>query len=154
MTEFASIYTVAVIHTPDMKRVVTLLWILITIYKRVEIINVKYEQRGSILKKRREDLTIQYLVNSILDVTLSVAGTVISSLLLLSGDIEQNPGPGKTNCYIFMFTPNLLLICQSVGTCTDLDYASVDATQILSKCPHDVKTWLYININASFPQCV
>ena len=113
MTEFASIYTVAVIHTPDMKRVLTLLRILITIYKRVEIANVKHEQSGSVLKKRREDLTIQYLVNSIFDVALSVAGTVISSLLLLSGDIEQNPGPGKTNCYIHVYSKPFtnLLIC-------------------------------------------
>ena len=95
MTEFASICTVAVIHTSDMKRVLALLRILITIYKRVEIINVKYEQSGSVLTKRREDPTIQFLVNSILDVALSVAATVISFLLLLSGDIEQNPGPGR-----------------------------------------------------------
>ena len=36
----------------------------------------------------------------------------------------------------------------------DLDYASVDATQILSKPAYDVKTWLYIDINTSSPQCV
>ena len=87
-----------------MKRVLTLLRILITIYKRVEIANDKHEQSGSVLKKRREDLTIQYLVNSILDVAPSVAGTVISFLLLLSGDIEQNPGPGKTNCYVHVYS--------------------------------------------------
>ena len=111
MTEFASIYTVAVIHTPDMKRVRTLLRILIT--KRVEIIDVKFEQSGSLQMKRREDVTIQFLVNSVLDVALSVAATVISSLLLLSGDIEQNPGPGKTNCYIHVYSKPFtnLLIC-------------------------------------------
>ena len=98
MTEFVSIYTVAVIHTPDMERVLTFLWILIT--KQVEIVDVKFEQSGSFPTKRREDLMIYYLVNSILDVALSVTSTVIATLLLLSGDIEQNPGPGKTNCYI------------------------------------------------------
>ena len=36
----------------------------------------------------------------------------------------------------------------------DLNYASVDATQILSKPDYDVKTWLYIDINTSSPQCV
>ena len=36
----------------------------------------------------------------------------------------------------------------------DLDYASVDATQILSKSAYDVKTWLYIDIDTSSPQCV
>ena len=102
MTEFASICTVAVIHTPDMQRVLTLLCILIT--KRVEIVDVKFEPSGSVLMKRRENLTMQYLVNSILDVALSVAATVISSLLLLSGDIEQNPGPGKLHsCLLQIF---------------------------------------------------
>ena len=51
-----------------------------------------------------------------------------------------------------MFTLDFLPICYSAGT--DLDYASVDATQILSKSPYDVKTWLYIDINTSSPQCV
>ena len=102
MTEFASIYTVAVIHTPDMERVLSFLRILIT--KRVEIVDVKFEQSGSFPTKRREDLMIHYLVNSILDVALSVTSTVIATLLLLSGDIEQNPGPGKTNCYIHVYS--------------------------------------------------
>ena len=35
------------------------------------------------------------LANSMLDTTLSVAASVIMSLLLLSGDIEENPGPGS-----------------------------------------------------------
>ena len=88
-----TIHTVAVIHTPDMERILSLLRILIT--KRVEIIDLKFDQTGSVVTKRREDLRILYLVNSILDVALSVAASVIASLLLLSGDIEQNPGPGK-----------------------------------------------------------
>ena len=96
------IYTVAVIHTPDMERLLTLLWILIN--KRVEIVDVNFEQSGSIVTKRRDDFMILYLVNSILDVVLSVAATVIASLLLLSGDIEQNPGPGKTNCYTHVYS--------------------------------------------------
>ena len=86
MTQFVSIYTVAMIHTPDMERVFTLLWLLIN--KRVEIVDVKFEQSGSLVTKRREDLRLLYLVTSILDVALSVAATVIASLLLLSGDIE------------------------------------------------------------------
>ena len=85
-----------------MKRVLTLLRILIT--KRVKIVNVKFKQSGNLLTKRREDLTVQFLVNSILDVALSVASTVVASLLLLSGDIEQNPGPGEINCYIHIYS--------------------------------------------------
>ena len=94
-----------------MERALTLLRILIT--KRVEIVDDKFEQSGSLQAKRREDLMIQHLASSILDVVLSVAATVISSLLLLSGDIEQNPGPGKTNCYIHVYSKPFtnLLIC-------------------------------------------
>ena len=92
------IYTVVVIHTPDMERVLTLLRILIN--KRMEIVDVKLKQNGTLMTKRREELTKLYLVNSILDIILSVATTVISSMLLLSGDIEQNPGPGKEQCSI------------------------------------------------------
>ena len=102
MTEFASISAVAVIHTSDMETVLTLLRVLIDM--RVEIVDVKVEQSGSLVTERRDDLRILYLVNSLLDVALSVAATVIASLLLLSGDIEQNPGPGKTNCYIHVYS--------------------------------------------------
>ena len=81
------------IHTPDMERILSLLRILIN--KQVEIVDLKFDQTGSIVTNRREDLRILYLVNSILDIALSVAASVVASLLLLSGDIEQNPGPGK-----------------------------------------------------------
>ena len=118
------------IHTPDMERVLTLLRVLIN--KRVEIVDVKFEQNGSLVTKRREDLRIQYLVNSMLDTALSVAATVIASLLLLSGDIEQNPGPGKEqrtlysyNNIVYFYWFNLLHV--------DLDYNSVDATQELGE---------------------
>ena len=97
-----TIHTVAVIHTPDMERILSLLRILIT--KRVEIIDLKFDQTGSVVTKRREDLRILYLVNSILDVALSVAASVIASLLLLSGDIEQNPGPGKEGCCVHIYS--------------------------------------------------
>ena len=81
-----------------MERLLTLLRILIN--KRVEIVDADFEQSGSIVTKRRDVFMLLYLVNSILDVVLSVAATIIASLLLLSGDIEQNPGPGKEeHCY-------------------------------------------------------
>jgi hypothetical protein len=33
------------------------------------------------------------VANAVLDVVLSVAASVILSLLLISGDVEENPGP-------------------------------------------------------------
>ena len=35
------------------------------------------------------------LMNTLLDVILSVAASVVFSRLLISGDIESNPGPGR-----------------------------------------------------------
>ena len=67
----------------------------------MEIVDVKLKQNGTLMIKRKEDLTKLYLVNSILDIILSVAATVISCMLLLSGDIEQNPGPGKEQCSLY-----------------------------------------------------
>ena len=132
-------YTVAVIHTPDMERLLTLLRVLIN--KRVEIVNVKFKQNGNWMTKRREDLTKLYLVNSILDIILSVAATVISSMLLLSGDIEQNPGPGKEEHSCNYIYSNNIVYCDChylYSTIAGLDYNSVNATQILSKSPNAV----------------
>ena len=49
--------------------------------------NVKVDKRNLVL------------ANSMLDTTLSVAASIIMSLLLLSGDIEENPGPGSQGIY-------------------------------------------------------
>ena len=42
---------------------------------------------------KRECTWVLAVANAVLDVVLSVAASVISSLLLLSGDVEENPGP-------------------------------------------------------------
>ena len=87
-------------HTPDMERILSLLWRMIN--KQVEIFDLKCNQNGNLVVKRREDLRILYVMSCILDVALSVAASVIASLLLLSGDIEQNPGPGEmlSTCFL------------------------------------------------------
>ena len=81
------------IHAQDMERIIALLRVLIN--KQVEVFDLKLDQNESLLAKRRKDLRILYLVNTILGITLSVTASIIASLLLLSGDIEENPGPGK-----------------------------------------------------------
>ena len=141
------IHPAMIIHALDIQRVLSVLSILTN--RQVEIRDLKIDQKGRIMKK---DLKILRFLKCVLDIALSIAASVIVSLLLLSGDIEQNPGPGKEHCCIHIYSEPFTMICHSVGT--DLDYASVDATQILSKPPYDVKTWLYVNINASSPQCV
>ena len=46
------------------------------------------------LRKRSEILRWLAVVKALLDTVLSMAASVISSLLLMSGDVEENPGPG------------------------------------------------------------
>ena len=55
--------------------------------------------RSSIVKevelgKRSEILRWLARAKSLLDTVLSAAASVIDSLLLMSGDVEENPGPG------------------------------------------------------------
>ena len=46
-----------------------------------------------IIMTKREGTWILTVAKGVLDVMLSVAASVISSLLLISGDVEENPGP-------------------------------------------------------------
>jgi hypothetical protein len=39
------------------------------------------------------------VAKAVLDIALSVAASVILSLLLISGDVEENPGPVGGNYY-------------------------------------------------------
>ena len=64
-----------------------------------------------VLRDRAELLRGRALSSMQLDIVLSVTVYVIIYNLLKSGDVEENPGPGN------------------------LDYNSVDASQILGTCP-------------------
>ena len=48
--------------------------------------------KGTVNKKR--SLWVLNVARALIDVVMSVAASVILSLLLNSGDIEENPGPG------------------------------------------------------------
>ena len=86
------IHTAMIIHALDMKRVSVLIITLTS--KKVEIFDIEVDQKGSTVKKKRNYLkTVLFLFKCVLDVAMSIAASVIVSLLLLSGDIEQNPGP-------------------------------------------------------------
>ena len=61
------------------------------------------------LSKRGELLRRLALARALLDIVLSVAFHVIIFKLLMSGDVEKNPGPGE------------------------LDYNTVDASQVLGR---------------------
>ena len=49
------------------------------------------------------------LERSLLDVVLSVAASVTFSLLLISGDVEENPGPGGNNILLLIIVDCMLL---------------------------------------------
>ena len=85
------IHTAMILHALDVQRVLTVLPILTS--KQVEIFDLTIDQKRSIVKKRRKNLKIFCLLKCILDTAVSITASVIVSLLLLSGDIEQNPGP-------------------------------------------------------------
>ena len=46
-----------------------------------------------VIMTKREGTWVLAVAKAMLDVALSVAASVILSLLLLSGDVEENPGP-------------------------------------------------------------
>ena len=125
-------YTVAFVHAPDVEGVLSVFRILTN--KEVEVFDLKIDRNGSYLTKKREDLRILYLVNCILDVSLSIAASVIAFLLLLSGDIEENPGPGGIQMKLLSIDLGHKLMYTI--WITDLDYDSVDATNVLSKSSH------------------
>ena len=94
----------------------------------METFDLRIDQYRGLTAKNRGDLKISYLFG----IVLSVAASVTASLLMLSGDIEENPVPGKEH--------RILLCSQYAIHCiigADLDYNSVDATQELSKLPND-----------------
>ena len=128
--------TVAMMHLPDVERILFLLPLLFT--KQAVNLDLKFDQTGSMVAVRKEDLHILNVVSGILDIALSIAASVISSLLLLSGDIEQNPGPGMELCCMFIHYCLAIIIICTIGV--DLDYNNVDATQVLSKLPCDLLT--------------
>ena len=83
-----------VIHTVDCLRYVSVLWK--TVANKQDLVEkLRYfdvEVKAVIITKR-EGTWVLAVAKAMLDVVLSVAASVIMSLLLLSGDVEENPGP-------------------------------------------------------------
>ena len=84
--------TAMIMHVLDVHRV-SVLMITLT-GKKLEIFDIEFDQKGSANKKKSKYFkTVLFLLKCVLDVAISIVASVIVSLLLLSGDIEQNPGP-------------------------------------------------------------
>ena len=73
------------IHTPDWQSAPSVLWNTLA-NKQVERSNYG---DGKVLRKKRKEASSDQL-----ETVSSVAASVIISLLLTSGDVEKNPGPG------------------------------------------------------------
>ena len=85
----------AVIHTVDCLRSLSILWKTLAnkqdLVEKLQCINdadVEIE-----IMIRQKGTWVLAVAKAMLDVMLSVAASVILSLLLLSGDVEENPGP-------------------------------------------------------------
>ena len=86
-----------------------------------------------VIMTRREGTWVLAVAKAVLDVILSVAASVILSLLLLSGDVEENPGPlGGSYTYhiIMMIEPVELSHIFNVYSCTDINYDTIDTTEL------------------------
>ena len=84
----------AVIHTVDCLRSSSVLWKTVANkHDLVEKQHYVYTEVEVVIMTRREGMWVLAVAKAMLDVVLSVAASVILSLLLLSGDVEENPGP-------------------------------------------------------------
>ena len=83
----------AVLHTLDWQRALS------NLTKTVAMIQIKRsscEDKKTILADMKHFLMyVLALMNALLDAISSVAASVIFSCLLISGDVESNPGPGE-----------------------------------------------------------
>ena len=83
----------AVLHTLDWQRALS------NLTKTVAMIQIKrssFEDKKTTLSDiRKVFMCALALMNALLDGISSVAASVIFSRLLISGDVESNPGPGE-----------------------------------------------------------
>ena len=56
-----------------------------------QVENSNHGDKQAVIRKKWE---VSRVIGVLLDVVLSVAASVTFSLLLISGDVEENPGPG------------------------------------------------------------
>ena len=82
----------AVIHTVDCVRALTVLWKTLA-GKQVEKLHYGDAEVEVVIMIKRDGAWVLAVAKAMLDIVLSVAASVILSLLLLSGDVEENPGP-------------------------------------------------------------
>ena len=84
----------SVIQTVDCLISLTVLWKALAnkqdLVEKLHYVDTKVEV---VMMTKLQGTWVLAVAKAVLDVTLSVAACVILSLLLISGDVEENPGP-------------------------------------------------------------
>ena len=128
-----------VIHTVDCLRSLSILWKAVAnkqdLVEKQQYTSTEVEV---VIMTKCEGTWVLGVAKAMLDVALSVTASIILFLLLLSGDIEENPGPVGGTCMHFkLHNYNYYNIIRSnhcaVHIHADLDYNIVDNSQVLSK---------------------
>ena len=91
-SKYSSCRIHVVVYTVDCVRALTVLWKILA-GKQVEKLHYVDAEVEVVIMTKREGVLVLTVAKAMLEVVLSVAASVISSLLLLSGDVEENPGP-------------------------------------------------------------
>ena len=87
-------HSLAVVQTADCLLPLSVLWKTVANKQDlVEKLNYFDTDVEIVIMTRREGTWVLAVAKAVLDVVLSVAASVILSLLLISGDVERNPGP-------------------------------------------------------------
>ena len=82
-----------VLHILDWQRALSNLTKTITV---IQIKNSNCEEKKTLVTEMRNVfMYVLALMNALLDAISSVAASIIFSRLLISGDVESNPGPGR-----------------------------------------------------------
>ena len=102
---FAIVIHVVILYILDWQRALSVLW------KTYALTNKQVEtsvyRKEAVIRNKVEASRV--LERSLLDVVLSVAASVTFSLLLISGDVEENPGPGGNNILLLIIVDCMLL---------------------------------------------
>ena len=86
-----------VLHTLDWQRALSNVIVTVQVATTKLKSSTDLNKKKTTLLARAKDSLMYALVltNALLDATLSVASSVVVSRLLISGDVESNPGPGR-----------------------------------------------------------
>ena len=92
----------SVIQTVDCLRSLSVLWKALAnkqdLVEKLHYVDASLRVEVMIMTKL-QGTWVLVVAKAVLDVALSVAASVVLSLLLLSGDVEENPGPVGGNYY-------------------------------------------------------